>query len=115
MVHEKLAVAVPPLPSATVTITLLAPMVVGVPLITPVAAAMLMPAGRPVAENVKGLPSRSVADIAKVCAVPFVPVCAAGVVIVGGLLAAVTIAQLNVADAVPPLPSTTVTITLLAS
>jgi hypothetical protein len=44
--------AVPP-ESLTVTVTLNAPDAVGVPEITPVAAAMLNPAGRPVADHVK--------------------------------------------------------------
>ena len=41
--------AVPPRPSLTVTVTLLAPAVVGVPLMRPLLALMLSPAGSPLA------------------------------------------------------------------
>ena len=50
MFQAKAAVPVAPMPSVTVTVTVLLPDAVGVPEISPLEALIASPAGRPVAE-----------------------------------------------------------------
>src|ERR1022692_1813474 len=74
-----------PLPSCAVTVTMLAPAVVGVPMIVPVGAAIDDPAGRPVAEHDSVCPPvESVALTAADTAVPARPSCGPGLVTVTG-------------------------------
>src|ERR1700753_1033373 len=83
MFHAKLAVPVAPVPSLTVTVTVLLPDAVGVPEISPLEALIASPAGRPVAEEDRGWPvAESDAWIWRRAAVPTVPVCAPGLVTV---------------------------------
>ncbi|MEO5960560.1 MAG: hypothetical protein ABIR80_15715 [Opitutaceae bacterium] len=77
--------------------TLVAPTVVGVPVMTPVAATMLKPAGSGLAEKLVGAPD---AVIVKLNGVPTVAVAASELVIVG-LTGAAPMVSVNVAVPVP--------------
>ena len=73
-------------PSEAVAVTVVVPVCVGVPLMKPVAAATVSPAGRPVAVNRRGTPSGSTAARASVRAWPTGLVCGPGLLIVGRAL-----------------------------
>lgn len=98
--------------SVTVTFTVLVPAAVGIPVICPVLALMLSPAGNPVADQLYGVMPPSAATVA-LYAAPTVPLGSVAVVIESNAGAIVTVNVLVAVCGVGVPESVTVTFTVL--